>query len=214
MTLRNNLPKVVPDAALSSANSYIATICLYTAHALGSPGALEEIVGVLKKHAPEGFDIYMAPTIIAGLLEFSEFFNVSNGDLIAAAQDELALSRIRNVAHPKGELIEEPVRTCSGRAFVEVSIHPFVERIADEDGEPLEGGECEWFNASGSEYGDELDDYPDDQFRKGWSVTSWVQDDEGMIDEVDDEEFLDFESAMARADELAEKYRVDIDHRY
>lgn len=102
-----------------------------------------------------------------------------------------------------------------GRKFHEVVIHPFVEMIADEDGEPIDDGE--WTNASGGEYsdefGDDLDDYPDDMFRKGWSVSSWVEH-EGGVDVVDEEEFDDRASALARAQELAVQYRVPIDHRY
>lgn len=40
-----------------------------------------------------------------------------------------------------------------------------------------------------------------------------VLNDEHM-DEVDDEEFTDFETANAFAEMLAEKYNVTIDHRY
>lgn len=108
-----------------------------------------------------------------------------------------------------------PVIDQRGRNFYEVVIHPFVEMIADEDGEPLDDGE--WTNASGGEYSDEfgndLDDYPDEMFRKGWSVTSWV-DDNGDVDIVDEQEFPDRTSALARAQELATRYCVKIDHRY
>lgn len=102
-----------------------------------------------------------------------------------------------------------------GREFCEVVIHPFVEMIADDSGEPIDDGE--WTNASGGEYSDEfgndLDDYPDEMFRKGWSVTSWV-DDNGNVDIVDEQEFPDRTSALARAQELAARYRVNIDHSY
>lgn len=101
------------------------------------------------------------------------------------------------------------------REFCEVVIHPFVEMVADENGEPVDDGE--WTNASGGEYSDEfghdLDDYPDTMFRKGWSVTSWV-DDNGDVDIVDEQEFPDRTSALARAQELAARYGVNIDHRY
>lgn len=110
---------------------------------------------------------------------------------------------------------EPPATDKYGRTFCEVSIHPFVEQIADEDGEPVDG---DWCNASGGdwsdEFGDELDGYPDAMFLKGWSVTSWVRNRDGGIHEVDDEEFPDYDSAIARAEELAALYRVDIDHRY
>ena len=115
-----------------------------------------------------------------------------------------------------------------GRTFFEVSIHPFAMQIADEDGDPIDEDDQWSFNPSGSEwsgeYGDELDGYPDEMFRKGWSVTSWVGtpifDDDGDlelhedIDDVDDEEYPDYDTAIARAEELATLYRVDIDHRY
>ena len=108
-----------------------------------------------------------------------------------------------------------PAQDQHGRTFSEVSIHPFAQQIADEDGEPEDGG-C--FNPSGSEwsdeFGDDLDDYPDEMFRKGWSVTSWVTGRDGSIGNVDDEEFPDFEAAIARAEELASQYRVNIDHCY
>ena len=109
-----------------------------------------------------------------------------------------------------------PVIDARGLPFFEVSIHPFVQQIADEDGEVEEG---EWSSASGGEfsdvYGDELEGYPDDMFRKGWSVSSWAGDpDSGDIEDVDDEEFPDYETAISRAQELAAKYRVGIDHRY
>ena len=103
----------------------------------------------------------------------------------------------------------------SDREFCEVVIHPFVEMVADENGEPVDDGE--WTNASGGEYSDEfgndLDDYPDEMFRKGWSVTSWV-DDNGDVEIADEEEFPDYASALARAKELAARYGVNIDHRY
>ena len=114
---------------------------------------------------------------------------------------------------------ESPATDEDGRTFFEVSIHPFVEQVADENGEAM--------NGFGFNPGDnDLDAYPDAMFRKGWSVTSWVQapDDEydhdddgeyeGDIDAVDDEEFPDYDTAIARAEELAALYRVEIDHRY
>lgn len=108
-----------------------------------------------------------------------------------------------------------PLKDEHGRTFFQVMIHPFIQEIADEDGEPVDG---EWCNASGSpwsdEFGDELDDYPDEMFRKGWSVSSWVQDPQGGIDAVDDEEFDDYDTANARAIELADRYGVAIDHCY
>ena len=108
-----------------------------------------------------------------------------------------------------------PAKDKHGRTFFEVSIHPFVEQIADEDGEAVEG---EWMNASGSgfsdQFGDELDDYPDAMFRKGWSVSSWVRDGDGNQDDVDEEEFPSYATAIVRAEELAERYRVRINHRY
>lgn len=110
---------------------------------------------------------------------------------------------------------ESPLTDQFGREFCEVVIHPFVEMVTDESGEPVDDGE--WTNASGGEYsdefGNELDDYPDEMFRKGWSVTSWV-DDNGGVDIVDEEEFPDRTSALARAQELAVRYCVNIDHRY
>lgn len=120
---------------------------------------------------------------------------------------------------------EAPVMDKHGRTFFEVSIHPFVQQVADEDGEPVDG---DWVNSSGSvwnnEFGDDLDGYPDAMFRKGWSVSSWVGtpilDEDGDlesyedIEDVDDEEFPDYDTAIARAGELAAQYRVDIDHRY
>jgi hypothetical protein len=110
---------------------------------------------------------------------------------------------------------EFPSTDQHGRNFIEVAIHPFVEMVADENGEPVDDGE--WTNASGGEYSDEfgsdLDDYPDEMFRKGWSVTLWV-DDNGDVDIVDEQEFPDRTSALARAQELAARYRVNIDHRY
>lgn len=110
---------------------------------------------------------------------------------------------------------DNPASDQHGRKFLEVVIHPFVEMIADEDGEPVDDGE--WTNASGGEYsdefGDDLDDYPNDMFRKGWSVSSWVEH-EGDLDVVDEEEFDDRASALARSQELAALYRVPIDHRY
>ena len=111
--------------------------------------------------------------------------------------------------------LESPTTDQFGREFCEVVIHPFVEMIADEDGEAVEDGE--WTNASGGEYSDEfgndLDDYPDEMFRKGWSVTSWV-DNNGDVDIVDEQEFPDRTSALARAQELAARYRVYIVFRY
>ena len=110
---------------------------------------------------------------------------------------------------------QPPATDKHGRPFFEVSIHPFVEQVADEDGEPVDG---DWHNPSGGdfsdEFGDELDGYPDAMFRKGWSVSSWVRDANGNDDDVDDEEFPDYDTAMARAEELAALYRVRIDHRY
>lgn len=110
---------------------------------------------------------------------------------------------------------ESPIKDQFGRDFCEVVIHPFVEMIADDNGEPIDDGE--WTNASGGEYSDEfgndLDDYPDEMFRKGWSVTSWV-DDNGDVDIVDQQEFPDRTSALACAQELAARYCVKIDHRY
>lgn len=94
--------------------------------------------------------------------------------------------------------------------IIEVSIHPFVQQIADENGEEIEG---DWSNASGGEYsdefGDELDDYPDAMFRKGWSVSTWTS-----VDGDIDEEFDDYETAIARAADLADKHGAVIDHRY
>lgn len=109
-----------------------------------------------------------------------------------------------------------PVIEARDLTFSEVSIHPFVQQIADEDGEVEDG---DWSNASGGEfsdeYGDELEGYPDEMFRKGWSVSSWASDtDSGDIDSIDDEEFPDYETAISRAEELAAKYQVGIDHRY
>jgi hypothetical protein len=105
---------------------------------------------------------------------------------------------------------EPPATDEDGRTFFEVSIHPFVEQVADENGEPMDG---DWVNP-----GDDLEGYPDAMFRKGWSVSSWVRDhgddDDGDIDAVDDEEFPDHDTAIARAEELAAQYRVEIDHRY
>lgn len=117
------------------------------------------------------------------------------------------------------EHADDAVTDEHGRTFFEVSIHPIVQQVADENGKPLDG---DWFNPSGSEFseefGDELDDYPEAMFRKGWSVSSWVREDDddedGDIDVVDDEEFPDYEAAIIRAEELATKYRVEIDHRY
>jgi hypothetical protein len=95
-----------------------------------------------------------------------------------------------------------------------VSIHPFVEQYADKDGDPVDDGYC--CNASGGdhsdEFGDDLDGYPDEMFRKGWSATSWAR--APNTREVDDEEFPDYESAIAYAQQLSQKYRVKIDHRY
>jgi len=119
-----------------------------------------------------------------------------------------------------GEGEDEPPATDEhGRTFFEVSIHPFVEQVADKNGKPVDG---DWVNPSGSEFsdkfGDDLDGYPDAMFRKGWSVSSWVrdhdEDDDGDIDVVDDEEFPDYDTAIVRAEELAAQYRVEIDHRY
>jgi hypothetical protein len=111
---------------------------------------------------------------------------------------------------------EGPAICDNGKAFLEVSIHPFIQQRADEDGEVEYG---DWANASGGEfsdeYGDELEGYPDEMFRKGWSVSSWVSDpDSGDIEDFDDEEFPDYETAISRAQQLAAKYRVGIDHRY
>jgi hypothetical protein len=110
---------------------------------------------------------------------------------------------------------QPPATDKHGRTFYEVSIHPFVEQIADEDGEPVDG---DWSNPSGGEFsdefGDDLDGYPDAMFRKGWSVSSWVRDHKGDIDDVDDEEFADYDTAIARAEHFATKYGVRIDHRY
>ena len=114
---------------------------------------------------------------------------------------------------------ELPATDEQGRTFFEVSIHPFVVQVADENGEPVDG---DWSNPSGGEFsdefGDDLDCYPDAMFRKGWSVSSWVrdgdEDDDGDIDAVDDEEFPDYDTAILRAEELAAQYRVEIDHRY
>lgn len=108
-----------------------------------------------------------------------------------------------------------PLKDKHGRTFFEVSIHPFVEQVADGNGEPVEG---DWSNTSGGEFseefGDDLDGYPDAMFRKGWSVSSWVRDHDGDIDVVDEEEFPDYDTAIIRAEELAAQYRVGIDHRY
>ena len=112
---------------------------------------------------------------------------------------------------------DTPSMDSKGRTFSEVSIHPFVQQIADEDGDAIEDGE--WSNASGGEFsdefGDELDDYPDEMFRKGWSVSSWVRNADGSdIDVVDEEEFDDYETAIERAEELADEYGVEVDERY
>lgn len=118
------------------------------------------------------------------------------------------------------EYDEPPATDEHGRTFFEVMIHPFVVQIVDEDGDPIDEDEQEWFNPSGSEwsdeFGDDLDGYPDEMFRKGWSVSSWVRvgDNDEHMEEVDDEEYPDYDTAIARAEELAAKYRVDIDHRY
>ena len=110
---------------------------------------------------------------------------------------------------------QSPATDKHGRTFFEVSIHPFVEQVADEDGEPVDG---DWSNPSGGEFSDEFGDdlvgYPDAMFRKGWSVSSWVRDEDGNIEDVDDEEFPDYDTAMVRAEKMAALYRVGIDHRY
>jgi hypothetical protein len=113
-------------------------------------------------------------------------------------------------------LNENPAIHGNGKAFFEVSIHPFVQQIADEDGEVEDG---DWSNTAGGEwsdeYGNELEGYPDEMFRKGWCVSSWAGDPASSdIEDVDDEEFPDYETAISRAQELAAKYRVGIDHRY
>ena len=108
-----------------------------------------------------------------------------------------------------------PATDEDGRTFFEVSIHPWVQQIADEDGEAVDGDRV---NPDGSEfsdeYGDDLDDYPDSMFRKTWSVSSWVRDNDGNQDVVDDDDIPDYETAIVRARELAGKYHVGIDHRY
>jgi hypothetical protein len=131
-------------------------------------------------------------------------------DRISAELRKLGINVVTTTNYEDGPVTDE-----HGRTFDEVCIHPFVEQYADEDGEEVEG---DWSNASGGEYsdefGDDLDDYPDTMFRKGWSVTSWARDKSGDIYDVDDEEYPDYDTAIARAEELAAKYRVDIDHRY
>ena len=106
--------------------------------------------------------------------------------------------------------IPVPANPAVDTDIIEVSIHPFVEKIADENGESVDG---EWFNPCGSDYsdefGDELDGYPNAMFRKGWSVSTW-----SSVDVDIDEEFDDYETAIARAVELADQYGVEIDHRY
>ena len=110
---------------------------------------------------------------------------------------------------------ESPATDKHGRTFFEVSIHPFVEQVADEHGNPVDG---DWSNPSGGEFsdefGDDLDGYPDAMFRKGWSVSSWVRGHDGSSIDVDEEEFPDYDTAIIRAEELAAQYRVGIDHRY
>lgn len=108
-----------------------------------------------------------------------------------------------------------PATDNNGRTFFEVSIHPWVQQFADEHGEAVEGDrENPSASEFGDEFGDELDDYPDAMFRKGWSVSSWVRDNDGNENFVDDEDFPDYETAIVRARELAGKYHVGIDHRY
>lgn len=144
-------------------------------------------------------------------------------DRINAELRKLGINVITSTEHE-----DEPATDEHGRTFFEVSIHPFAVQIVDEDGDPIDEDDQWSFNPSGSEwsgeYGDDLDGYPDEMFLKGWSVSSWVGtpifDEEGDlelhedIDEVDDEDFPDYDTAIARAEELAKKYRVDIDHRY
>ena len=129
-------------------------------------------------------------------------------------QAELRKIGIVTVLHNGMRIGQPPATDKHGRPFFEVSIHPFVQQVADENGEPMKGN---WSNTSGGqftrEFGDDLDGYPDAMFRKGWSVSSWVQD-ENQIDGVDDEEFPDYDTAIVRAEELAALYRVQIDYRY
>lgn len=141
-------------------------------------------------------------------------------DRLSAELRKLGINVVTSTNYEEGPATDE-----HGRTFFEVSIHPFVEQFADPYGNEVDG---EWSNAGGGEYsdefGDDLDRYPDTMFRKGWSVSSWVGtpvfDDEGDlelhedIDVVDDEEYPDYDTAIARAEELAALYRVDIDHRY
>ena len=130
-------------------------------------------------------------------------------DRLSAELRKLGINVVTTTNYEDGPATDE-----YGCTFTKVSIHPFVERVANEDGEPIEG---DWSNASGGEYsdefGDDLDDYPDAMFLKGWSVSSWV-DDGGEPATVDNEEFPDYDTAFARAEELAALYRVDIDHSY
>ena len=133
------------------------------------------------------------------------------------ARAELAKLGINVIGQRGQSSAGQPVTDEHGRTFFEVSIHPFAEQYANWRGQPVQG---DWFNTSGSDlsdvFGDEPEDYPPSMFRTGWSVTSWVRvgDDDDHMDEVDDEEFSDFETANAFAEMLAEKYNVPIDHRY
>lgn len=133
-------------------------------------------------------------------------------DRLSAELRKLGINVMTTIAHDDEPATDEPDCT-----FYEVSIHPFVEQFADPYGNEVDG---EWSNASGGEYsdefGDDLDGYPDTMFRKGWSVTSWarVGDNDEHIMCVDDEEYPDYDTTIARAEELAALYRVDIDHRY
>jgi hypothetical protein len=132
-----------------------------------------------------------------------------------AELSKLGIKVVTTMTDEKGEVLP-PATDKHGRSFFEVSIHPFVEQFADEDGDPVEDGYR--LNPSGGEwsdeFGDDLDGYPDEMFRKGWSVTSWARDHDGHIGCDDDEEFPDYDTAIARAQELATQYRVPIDHRY
>ena len=113
----------------------------------------------------------------------------------------------------KGE--DAPAKDKNGRTFFEVSIHPWVQQIADEHGEVVEGDrENPSASEFNDEFGDDPDDYSDTMFRKTWSVSSWVRDNDGNEDFVDDEDFPDYDTAIVRAEELAGQYHVGIDHRY
>ena len=108
-----------------------------------------------------------------------------------------------------------------GRTFFEVSLTPLVKQIADESGAPFTGNAfCPLDGISSENAREPFDGYPDAMYQKWWSVTSWALDGDCDYDDdddaeenlipVDEEDFPDFESAIACAEALASRYRVVI----